>query len=123
MEETLWDTANRLDTPEFKFFVISLSVQRETGGNLGETLSNLSHILRQRQQMKLKVRALSSEAKASAWIVGLLPFIMYGLILLLNPDYGMVLIEHPKGNMAAMIGLVWMVLGIGVMGKMTNLEV
>ena len=64
LEESLWDAADRLDTNDFKFFVTSLTVQRETGGNLGETLSNLSNILRQRQAMKLKVKALASEAKA-----------------------------------------------------------
>ena len=60
MEEAMWETAERIDMPEFKFFVISLSVQKETGGNLAETLENLADILRRRRQMKLKIRALSS---------------------------------------------------------------
>ncbi len=123
LEDVLWETADRLDTADFKFFVISLVVQRETGGNLGETLSNLSGILRQRQAMKLKIRAMSSEAKASAWIVGVLPFVMLGLIMVLNYDYGIVLFTHPTAIMAAVGALIWMGLGMLVMAKMIKFEV
>lgn len=123
LEEVLWETADRLDTADFKFFVISLVVQRETGGNLGETLGNLSGILRQRQAMKLKIRAMSSEAKASAWIVGVLPFIMLGLIMMLNYDYGIILFTHPKAIVAGIGGLIWMGIGMLVMGKMIRFEV
>src|SRR5690606_30426260 len=80
MEESLQETADRLGTPEFQFFVITLAIQRETGGNLAETLSNLADVLRKRAQMKLKIRAMSSESKASAYIVGALPFIVFGMI-------------------------------------------
>ena len=66
MEAALQETADRLGTPEFQFFVITLAIQRETGGNLAETLSNLADVLRKRSQMKLKIRAMSSESKASA---------------------------------------------------------
>lgn len=123
LEEALWETADRLDTPDFKFFVISLVVQRETGGNLGETLGNLATILRQRQAMKLKVKALSGEAKASAWIMGALPFIMLGLIMTMNYDYGIVLFTHPKAIIAGIGGLVWMSIGIAFMAKMISFEV
>ena len=67
MEAALQETADRLGTPEFQFFVITLAIQRETGGNLAETLSNLADVLRKRAQMKLKIRAMSSESKASAY--------------------------------------------------------
>ena len=70
LEEAIADAAKLLDTPELKFFAVSLSVQRETGGNLAETLANLADILRRRRQMKLKVKAMSSEARASAYILG-----------------------------------------------------
>ncbi|PCI58834.1 MAG: pilus assembly protein TadB [Kordiimonadales bacterium] len=123
LEEALWETADRLDTPDFKFFVISLVVQRETGGNLGETLGNLATILRQRQAMKLKVKALSGEAKASAWIMGALPFIMLGLIMTMNYDYGIVLFTHPKAIIASIGGLIWMSIGIAFMAKMISFEV
>ncbi len=87
MEDSLQQTADRLDIPEFNFFCITLAIQRETGGNLAETLSNLSDVLRKRSQMKLKIRAMSSESKASAYIVGSLPFIVFGMILWINPSY------------------------------------
>ncbi len=80
MEAALQDTADRLGTPEFQFFVITLAIQRETGGNLAETLSNLADVLRKRGQMKLKIKAMSSELKASAYIVGSLPFVVFTLV-------------------------------------------
>jgi len=123
LEEALWETADRLDTPDFKFFVISLVVQRETGGNLGETLGNLSTILRSRQAMKLKIKALSSEAKASAWIVGALPFIMLGVIMTLNYDYGIILFTHPKAIIIGLGALVWMAIGVFIMSRMISFEV
>jgi len=122
LEDALWDASARVEVPDFKFFIISLSVQRETGGNLGETLQNLSQILRQRQQMKLKINAMSSEAKASAWIVGMLPFIMLGLIMLLNYDYGIVLFTHPTAKLAGLGALLWMSLGVFVMKQMIDFE-
>lgn len=123
MEAALWDAALKIPTPDFKFFVITLAIQRETGGNLAETLGNLSDILRKRQQLKLKVRAMSSEGRASAYIVGSLPFIMFGLILTLNYDYGVILINDPRGMMAGIIGLIWMGIGAFIMAKMINFEV
>ncbi len=123
LEDALWETSNRLDTPDFKFFVICLAVQRETGGNLGETLENLSTILRSRQQMKLKIKAMSSEAKASALIVGVLPFMMLGLIMMMNYEYGIILFTHPTAIFAGVIGLVWMSFGIFVMSKLITFEV
>ena len=80
MDAALQETSDRLGTSEFQFYVISLAIQRETGGNLAETLSNLAEALRKRSQMKLKIRAMSSESKASAYIIGALPFIVFGLI-------------------------------------------
>lgn len=123
LEEALWDTADRLDTPDFRFFVISLSVQRETGGNLGETLSNLSDILRKRHQMKLKIKAMSSEGRASAMIIGALPFVMFGLILAINFEYASVLYTDPRAMVIAIGGLMWMGLGMFIIQKMINFEI
>ena len=123
LEDALWAAAELLDTPDFKFFVISLAVQKETGGNLAETLENLSEILRKRHQMKLKVRALSAEGKASAYIVGSLPFIMFGITLSMNYDYASILFLDSRGIMAMSVGLVWMSLGVLIMMKMINFEI
>jgi tight adherence protein B len=123
IDEALWDTATRIDTPEFKFFVISISVQRETGGNLAETLDNLSDILRRRRQMKLKVRALSSEARASAYIIGSLPFVMFGILLMVNYGYVMELFTDRRGLMMVGVGLTSMLIGVLVMAKMVRFEI
>ncbi len=122
LEKALWQAADRIDAPDFRFFVISLSVQKETGGNLAETLDNLSDILRKRQSMKLKIRAMSAEGKASAFIVGALPFIMFGLILTINYDYASILFTDPRAIIIALAGLVWMALGIAIMAKMIRFE-
>lgn len=123
LEKALWDANARIDIPDYKFFVISLSVQRETGGNLGETLHNLATILRQRQAMKLKVKAMSSEAKASAYILGALPFVMLGLIMLMNYDYGIILFTHETAIKVAIGGIFWMMIGIFTMAKMINFDI
>ena len=123
LEEALWDVSKRLDSQEFKFFIISLSVQRETGGNLGETLGNLSEILRRRRQMSLKIKAMSSEARASAYILGSLPFIMFGIIFMLNPGYETELFTDPRGRVMLGAGLLTMLMGIVVMAKMVKFEI
>lgn len=123
MEDALQDTAERLGTPEFQFFVITLAIQRETGGNLAETLSNLADVLRKRAQMKLKIRAMSSESKASAYIVGSLPFIVFALVWSVNPDYLSGFFHEQRLMIAGLIGLVWMSIGVGIMAKMVSFEI
>lgn len=123
MEDALQETAERLGTPEFQFFVITLAIQRETGGNLAETLSNLADVLRKRAQMKLKIRAMSSESKASAYIVGSLPFVVFGLVWSVNPEYLAGFFVEQRLMIAGMVGLVWMGIGVGIMAKMVSFEI
>ncbi len=123
MDDALEGTADRLDTAEFRFFCITLAIQRETGGNLAETLANLATVLRQRSQMKLKIRAMSSESKASAYIVGALPFIVFGLILMINPDYMMQFFIDERLIIAGIGGLIWMGIGVFIMAKMVSFEI
>ncbi len=123
MDEVLWETSNRLDLQEFKFFTIALSIQNETGGNLAETLMNLSDVLRGRRQLKRKVKALSSEAKASAYIIGSLPFIMTGMIYLVNPHYITGLFIDPRGQVLIGFGLAMIASGVGVMYRMVKFEI
>jgi tight adherence protein B len=123
MEAALQETADRLGTPEFQFFVITLAIQRETGGNLAETLSNLADVLRKRAQMKLKIRAMSSESKASAYIVGALPFIVFGLVYMMNPDYMGNFFVDQRLIVAGLGALVWMSIGAFIMAKMVNFEI
>ncbi|HKC02107.1 MAG TPA: type II secretion system F family protein [Sphingomicrobium sp.] len=123
MEVALQETADRLGTAEFQFFVITLAIQRETGGNLAETLSNLADVLRKRAQMMLKIRAMSSESKASAWIVGSLPFIVFALVWFVNPHYLGAFFVDQRLMIAGLVGLVWMSIGVFIMAKMVNFEI
>jgi tight adherence protein B len=123
MDAALQETADRLGTPEFQFFVISIAIQRETGGNLAETLANLATVLRQRSQMKLKIKAMSSESKASAYIVGSLPFIVFGLIMWIAPDYMGSFFTDQRLTVAGIGGLVWMGIGAFIMAKMVSFEI
>src|SRR5947208_1473155 len=123
MEAALQDTADRLGTAEFQLFVITLAIQRETGGNLAETLSNLADVLRKRAQMKLKIRAMSSESKASAYIVGSLPFIVFTLVWMINPHYMGGFFTDQRLIVAGLGGMVWMGLGAFIMAKMCNFEI
>ncbi|MCF8709733.1 type II secretion system F family protein [Rhizorhapis sp. SPR117] len=131
MDAALQETAERLGTAEFQFFVITLNIQRETGGNLAETLSNLADVLRKRAQMKLKIRAMSSESKASAYIIGALPFIVFGLICYINYNYmAPFFTGDPAGlfglglmQIIGIGGLCWMSIGAFIMAQMINFEI
>jgi tight adherence protein B len=123
MEAALQETADRLGTPEFQFFVITLAIQRETGGNLAETLSNLADVLRKRMQMKLKIKALSSESKASAYIFGALPFLVFGIIFYINPTYMGGFFADKRLIIAGIGGAIWMCIGAFIMRQMINFEI
>jgi tight adherence protein B len=123
MEDSLQETADRLGIPEFNFFCITLAIQRETGGNLAETLSNLADTLRKRGQMKLKIKAMSSESKASAYIVGSLPFIVSAMIFWMNPEYLGGFFIDERLMVAGLGGFVWMGIGVAIMAKMVSFEI
>jgi tight adherence protein B len=123
MDEAMWAAARRLAIPEFNFLVISLSIQQETGGNLAEILEKLSDMVRRREQMRLKVKAMSSEARASAMIIGSLPFVMAGIISFVNPGYMHTLYTDPRGWMMMGIGFTSLAVGLGVMTKMIKFEI
>ena len=123
MDTALKDVTTRIEAPEFKFFIITLAIQRETGGNLAETLSKLSDLLRRRQAMKLKIRAMASEGKASAYIVGSLPFILFVFLLFLNYDYTSILFTDPRAIIASVIGLTWLGLGGFIMSRLIAFEI
>lgn len=123
LETALWEVAGRLDVAEFNFLAVSVGLQRETGGNLTETLRNLADLLRKRQQLRLKVKALSSEARASAYIVGALPFLMLALIFFINPEYIGRLFEDPRGHWMLAGAAFSELLGAAVMFRMARFEV
>jgi tight adherence protein B len=123
MDAALQETAERLGTAEFQFFCITLAIQRETGGNLAETLSNLATVLRMRAQMKLKIKAMSSESKASALIIGALPFIVFGLIYFMSDTYMQQFFTNPKLTAIGLGAMCWMALGGFVMSRMISFEI
>jgi tight adherence protein B len=123
MDEAMWVAARRLGIPEFNFLVISLAIQQETGGNLAEILEKLSDMVRRREQMRLKIKAMSSEARASAMIIGSLPFIMATVITFVNPAYMNTLFTDPRGWVMIGIGLTSLLVGLGIMAKMIKFEI
>jgi tight adherence protein B len=123
LDSLLWDIAKRIDAPELRFFIIALGVQRETGGNLAETLANLSDLLRRRKMMQQKVRAMSSEARASTMILGSLPFVVTGILLMTSPGYIRVLFTDPRGLMLIGLAVGMLCTGIGIMVKMAKFEI
>lgn len=113
---------NRLPLPEVNFFAIVVGIQQQSGGNLSEALGNLSGVLRDRKTLAAKVQAMSSEAKASASVLGSLPFIVTLLVYLTSPGYVQLLWTTKTGNFLIMLGLGWMAVGIMVMKKMINFK-
>jgi tight adherence protein B len=123
LEGLLWDIAKRVDAPEFRFFVIALSVQRETGGNLGETLANLGEILRRRRQMQAKARAMASETRATTMILGGLPVVVVGVLMVTSPAYLTPLYNDLRGLILDAIAVGMLSTGILIMNKMAHFEI
>jgi tight adherence protein B len=123
LEGLLWDIANRIDVPEFRFFIIALSVQRETGGNLGETLANLGDVLRRRRQMRAKVRAMSSETRATTTILAGMPVLVIGMLALTTPHYLAPLFTDIRGFLLDGLALTMLATGVGIMTKMARFEI
>lgn len=114
---------DRMPLQEANFFGIVISIQQKAGGNLSEALSNLSKVLRDRKKMKQKVAAMSMEAKASASIIGALPFIVCGLIYLVARTYLMLLFTTNAGNTILIGSLLYMSIGVFVMAQMIKFDI
>ncbi len=123
LEDALKRFYDRMPVPEVNFFQIVLSIQQKAGGNLSEALGNLSGVLRDRKRLQGKIKALSSEAKSSATIIGALPVVMLGLVYSTSPDYIMPLFTERAGNLILIGCALWMGLGILVMKKMISFKV
>jgi tight adherence protein B len=112
----------RMPVAEANFFGIVISIQQRSGGNLSETLGNLSRVLRDRKKMKAKIQAMSMEAKASAAIIGCLPLGVMILVYITSPQYIELLWTEPMGRMMMAASAVWMMIGVLVMRKMINFD-
>jgi tight adherence protein B len=123
LEQALARMYERMPLQEVNFFGIVLMIQQKTGGNLAEALGNLANVLRSRKLMEAKIKALSAEAKASAMIIGSLPFLVMGAVKLASPDYLEPLFSTKEGNFILLGAGVWMSTGIFVMKKMIKIKV
>jgi tight adherence protein B len=122
LDQSMQRMYDRMPLPEVNFFSIVLVIQQKTGGNLSESLGNLSSVLRSRKLMKEKVKALSSEAKASAMIIGSLPLVVMAMVYFTRPAYIQTLFTHPVGHLILLGCAVMMSIGIFVMHKMVNFK-
>lgn len=123
LKQALERACRRMPTADMKFFAIVLNLQQQTGGNLAETLAGLSNLLRGRKKMAAKIRALSSEARLTASIIGSLPFLVSLGIYALNPGYMSMLWTDPLGKVILYGGLSWMGIGVFVMKQMVSFEI
>ncbi|MBM6583670.1 type II secretion system F family protein [Microvirga sp. BT689] len=123
MDQAVQRLYERVPLAEANFFAIVISLQSQTGGSLSEALANLSKVLRERKKMKAKIKAVSSEAKASAGIIGSLPLLVAGLLYLTSPAYISLLFTTSVGHMVIAGSAVWMLIGTLVMRKMINFDI
>ncbi len=113
----------RVPVTEANFFAIVIGIQQKAGGNLTEALTNLSRVIRERKKMKAKVKAVSSEAKTSAGIIGALPFIVGFFVYITTPHYMEILYTTTTGRMICGGCAIWMMVGMAVMKKMISFEI
>jgi tight adherence protein B len=114
--------ATRSRSEDLRYFVIAVLLQRETGGNLAELLDNIAALVRQRQQLRQSVRALSAEGRLSAWILSILPFALAGAIAVINPELLSLLWTDPAGRAMSASALLMMVTGILVMRRLIRVR-
>lgn len=114
---------NRVDCPDLKFFVISVIIQRDTGGNLAEIIDTMGHIMRERFKLYGKIRILTAEGRLSALLLCILPFVMVVVINFLNPKLMRILNDDPMGRFLAAIAIVLMIIGILISRIMVRIRV
>jgi len=122
MSEAVQVLLDRVPLPEVNFFVVVITVQQQSGGNLSEALSNLAKVLRNRKKMKQKIKAMSSEAKASAGIIGSLPFVVGTLVSIVSPSYLYPLFFTTLGQIWLGIGIAMLSAGVFVMSRMVKFD-
>lgn len=122
LPEAVEKMAQRVPVSETNFFSIVIGIQNKAGGNLSEAIGNLSRTLRERKKMKGKIGAMAMEAKASAMIIGAVPFVVTGLLYLSSPKYISLLWSTQHGRIVSAIAILWMSIGVAMMKKMINFD-
>jgi tight adherence protein B len=123
LPQALQNMTDRLDCVDLKFFVTSVLVQRETGGNLAEIIDSLAGLMRRRFELQLKVKALSAEGRLSGVVLFALPFVLGTMLYGLNPEYMGVLFTDPMGQKVVILGSFLMVSGAVAMKRMVMIKV
>ncbi|PRX36794.1 tight adherence protein B [Paraburkholderia sp. BL18I3N2] len=123
MNDALLNMVNRVPVEDLRYFVIAVLIQREAGGNLAEILGSIAGIVRERLKLLGKVRVLSAEGRLSAWVLGILPFAILGLLSVLNPGYISVFWKDPAGPQIAGVAITMMLFGIMWMRKVVRIRV
>lgn len=110
--------SGRIGVPDFSFFAAAVALQRTTGGNLAVTLESLAQIIRRRRAARLKAHAATAEVRLSALVLGAMPFIVTGLLLILNPAYLAPLVIDPRGRIMVAAALCLLLLGFAAMRRL-----
>ncbi len=122
-KDAIGQLADRVRSNDLNFFVISLMIQHETGGNLTELFDTLAKTIRERFKLRGKIRTLSSEGRASAWILGSMPFVLAGILTLINPSYMSLLWTTPQGQNLILTGVGLMAVGSFVLKRIIQIKV
>jgi tight adherence protein B len=122
-KEAIGQLSERVQSNDINFFVISLMIQHETGGNLTELLDGLASTVRERVKLRGKIRTLASEGRASAWVMGSIPFVLAGILSLISPVYMSVLWTTPQGQKLILIGGVLMAVGFFLLNRIVQIKV
>src|SRR5215469_1704341 len=115
MDHALQEMADRIRVPDFRFLVVALALQQKTGGSLAETLGNLGGVIRARKALRQKAKSLSAEAKASATVLAILPFVVGGLMYVINRDLAMALLDNSRGRFMIGVAFLSLVTGLATM--------
>jgi len=123
LEQALRNMAQRVDCPDLKFLVVSVAIQRESSGNLGEIMSNIARIIRERFKLRGKIQTLAAEGKFSAVVLIILPFLVGLILFFVNPAYMKELLYDPKGRMLIALAIGMMLVGVYVMKRIIDIKV
>lgn len=123
LQQALINLSDRVPITDLRYFVVAVLIQRESGGNLTEVLGNLSRLIRSRLKLIAKVRVLSSEGRLSAWVLGVMPFALAGVMNLVNPDFMSLLWEDPIGIAIIKYMLILMAFGVLILRKIIKIRI
>jgi tight adherence protein B len=123
LREAMLGLAERIPIPDVAFLVTAILVQKETGGNLAEVLDKTAVVIRERFRLRGQLRVYTAQGRLTGWILAAMPFLMFVLLNIVNPDYMRILITDPAGRTLIYVGIVLMVVGGWVISKVIDIKV